>query len=145
MKKIDDFVKDYASAVYAFDIPKIASFYPEDFIFSTPLELWHLKNDEVFRENLQKSFDVAKKLGASKLKLLKYEVINLPSNHHIANIEWGLLDEAGTILLRFDISYGIKSIQEDWKFIFIIDHNRNERMSQFFPDVQVNYTLPKQD
>lgn len=144
MKKIDDFINDYASAVYAFDIPKIASYYPEAFTFSTPLDLWHLKNDEVFWKNLQKSFDAAKKVGAAKLKLLNYEIINLPSNHYIANIEWGLMDEAETILARFDISYGIKSIQEEWKFIFVIDHNQNERMSQLFPDVKVNYTPPTQ-
>jgi hypothetical protein len=80
----------------------------------------------------------------SHIKLLNCEIINLPSNHYIANIEWGLLEEARSILLRFDISYGIKSIGDEWKFFFLIDHNRTERLAQLFPDVTVNYIPPTQ-
>lgn len=41
----------------------------------------------------------------------------------MVNIEWGLFNSSDEILVQFDILYCLKRINNEWKFIFVIDHN----------------------
>lgn len=130
-KRIQTFINDYADAVSKIDIQKIASHFNHHFILSTQNNEWYIANNDEFKLNLSKAFDGYKALGTHVCKLIKSEVINFESNHCLVNIEWGLFDHQSNRLVSFDISYCIKSIANEFKYVFVIAHNEIERLRKY--------------
>lgn len=87
MKKIQDFLLEYANAVNKIDLAEISAHFDNNFMLSTQNNCWYLQNNGEFKKNLAKAFVNYKKLGATICKMLTFEVINFKSNHFIANIE----------------------------------------------------------
>lgn len=129
--KVEEFINGYADAVQKIDIKKIASHFHDHFVLSTQKDYWYISNDDEFRSNLVNAFDGYKKLGAKACKLIKFEILDFKSNHCIVNMTWGLFDDNANLLTEFDISYCIKKINQDLKYIFVIAYNEIERIEEY--------------
>lgn len=128
---IQAFINDYADAVSTIDIHKIANHFHHHFVLSTQNDYWYISNNDEFKINLAKAFEGYKALGTHVCKLIKSEIINFNSDHCLVNIEWGLFDKHATQLVNFDISYCIKSIASEFKYVFVIAHNETERLQEY--------------
>ena len=131
MDDINKFLQEYNQAVIAGDIDKIASNFHDQFVLSTPTELWHLTNNDEFRSNLITVFSDYIQLGAKECRILSSKIIHFKSSHYMANIGWGLIDHENKPIVKFDISYCIKKIGGLWKYIFVIDHNEKDRIDLY--------------
>jgi hypothetical protein len=123
MHEIKNLLEEYDKAVIAEDVVKIASHFHDNFILSTPTKLWQLNNNSEFISNLTKSFNKYKKSGALCCRMLATDIITFKSKHYIANVRWGLINNQNAPFSEFDISYCMKEINSEWKFILVIDHN----------------------
>ncbi len=123
MREIQIFLEDYDRVVIEKNFQKISTHFYDQFTLSTPTDCWNIINNHEFLANLKKSFDRYKQLGAKICKMMAADIINFKSSHYLANVEWALLDDEDMPIVRFDISYLIKNIRNEWKFIFVIDHN----------------------
>jgi hypothetical protein len=131
MHDVNKFLEEYDQAVIASDIVKIASNFHDQFVLSTPTEVWHLTNNNEFRSNLLTVFSGYRQLGAKECRMLTTKIIHFKSSHYIANIEWGLIDHKDKPIVKFDISYCIKKMGDLWRFIFVIDHNEKNRIDLY--------------
>lgn len=132
--EIQSFIESYANVVSKVDIERIATYFHDYFTLSTQKDIWHIKNDDIFKANLRHSFDGYKALGASKCKLLNSDIVQYPGNHCIVTIQWGLIDDHNNTFIIFDISYGVKKINDELRFIFVIAHNENEKIEEYIQD-----------
>lgn len=57
MLEIKNLLEEYDKAVVAEDVIKIASYFHDEFVLSTPTELLQLSNNSEFITNLTKSFN----------------------------------------------------------------------------------------
>jgi hypothetical protein len=130
-EEIEELVSGYAVAVQKMDIKNIASHFHDRFILSTQTSEWIISKDDEFKSNLANSFDAYKKLGAQFCKKVAHDIIEFQSNHCLVNIEWGLFDDKSAMLVSFDISYCIKQMDKDFKFIFVVAHNEAERIERY--------------
>lgn len=129
--KVQSFINSYADAVSKIDIQTIASHFHHHFVLSTQNDYWSITNNDEFKFNLAKAFEGYKALGMQVCKLIKFEIINFTSNHCLVNIEWGLFDNQSKQFVSFDISYCIKSIANELKYVFVIAHNEIERLKEY--------------
>lgn len=129
--KIKEFIDGYADAVLKIDIEKITSHFHDRFVLSTQKDYWYISNNDEFKSNLAKSFEGYKKLGVRFCKLTKFDIIDFQSNHCFVNAEWGLFDSDSNLLVRFDISYCIKEMYRNFKYVFVIAHNETERIEEY--------------
>lgn len=131
MNILKQFIEKYAAAASKPDISALSEHYHSLFTLSTSTSLWQIKNGDTFRTNLHKAFEGYETLGYKSCKLLASKITEFTSNHVMIDIEWGLLDKDQTLLVQFDVSYFAKLIDGDWQFIFVIDHNENERIAEY--------------
>lgn len=136
VEEVEKFVNGYADAVQKMDIKNIASHFHDRFILSTQKHDWIISNNDEFKSNLAKSFDGYKKLGAQVCKKVAHDIVEFQSNHCLANIEWGLFDDKSSVLVSFDITYCIKKMDKDFKFIFVVAHNETERIEEYFGNMR---------
>lgn len=142
-KRIEEFIKQYADSVANADFEKIVSHYPDRFVLSTQKHYLDITNNDEFKTNLAKSFEVYKTLGAKFCNLIKFDIITFPSNHCMANVEWGLFDDDSNLLMTFDISYCIKEMNGDLKYIFVIAHNEEEHIEEYLRKNETNKQINK--
>lgn len=132
---IKEFINQYADAVAKVDIEKIASRFHDTFSLSTQKDYWHIQNNDEFKLSLEKAFKGYKKIGASFFKLVKYNIIDFQSNHCVVNIEWGLFNSDSNLIVKFDISYCIKEINGNFKYVFLINHNEIENIEAYLKGI----------
>lgn len=130
---MEELVQSYISAVKAHDYLQMMQAFHSQFQLSTPERIWHfLENNDLFKTNIDKSFKRYATIGAMYCSSTQYEIVTMPSTDHaLANVEWSLYDSNDQPMLSFDITYCMKQIEGQWKFIFVIDHNEDQRIKNY--------------
>ena len=124
-------MKKYGDLVLKEDLCSVTKFFHSTFLFTNDSGTWIVQNDKIFLANLTKSFKRYHQLGASHCQLTRNTQQQFGQTHIISTVIWGLFNNNGEQLVDFEVSYGIKLFDEEYKFIFVIDHNEDENIQQY--------------
>lgn len=131
MQTIENFLLRYSEAVAECNFDEIVKRFHDFFILSTQDNVWYLKNNLDFKNNLAKSFEVYKNLGSAYCKMIDNDIQLFASDHAIATIRWGLFDSLNQLILKFEITYCLKIFDREWKYVFVMDHDEEKNIREY--------------
>lgn len=126
---LNQFFTDYGSA--AFDAKKVATFYQDFAVASTPSFVGCLKGDKEMMEAFENIAEYQKKTGLISMKPNNIEAQELDALHVLAKVQWrALFDKTGDRPIEFDVTYLLRREKERLRILLYVAHQDEKEMRE---------------
>lgn len=128
MAQLRTFFDAYADALTQKDTERVAALFAEEFMATGVGAPRSLRNDTSWRDQLAQDAQRYRQIGVDVVEVKNYLEAEIGSGFWLTKVEWELLDEDLNTLAIFDSTYLVDAGGDAPKIVFVIDHNRNERL-----------------
>lgn len=130
MDTLGDFFRKYEQAFSMPDTEAIAQAYASLFTMSSPQAVSCITNDHRFRSVLMQAATFYRSIGMRSARILSRSEITVDDIHTMVHAGWGLYREDGKEIVRFDVTYLIRTGGTNPGIVFVIARNEEERLRE---------------
>lgn len=126
---LSEFFHDYGAA--AFDAQKVATFYGEFAVASTPAFVGCLKGGKEIREAFENIAGYQKKTGLISMKPAHVDTVELDERHLLSKVTWtALFEKTGDRPINFDVTYLLRKETPRPQILLYIAHQDETKMRE---------------